>query len=106
MFGRRVTLFKLYGFAVRVDASWLILAVLISWTLAVAWFPLQYKGLSGEQYWWMGIASALGLFGSIVVHEFSHSLVARRQGLAMKGHHSLHLRRRRRDERRARQRPH
>jgi len=85
LFGRRFTLFKLYGFAVRADASWLLLAVLISWTLAVAWFPLQYKGMSGEQYWLMGIASALGLFASIVAHEFSHSLVARRQGLPMKG---------------------
>ena len=85
MFGRRFTLFKLYGFAVRADASWLLLAVLISWTLAVAWFPLQYKGMSGEQYWLMGIASALGLFASIVAHEFAHSLVARRQGLPMKG---------------------
>jgi Zn-dependent protease/predicted transcriptional regulator len=85
MFGRRVTLFKLFGFAVRVDASWLILAVLISWTLAVAYFPSQYKGLSSWDYWWMGIASALGLFASIVVHEFSHSLVARSHGLPMKG---------------------
>jgi Zn-dependent protease len=33
----------------------------------------------------MGIVGALGLFTSIVVHEFSHSLVARRFGLPMKG---------------------
>jgi Zn-dependent protease len=33
----------------------------------------------------MGIASAFGLFFSIVLHEFSHSWVARRQGLPMKG---------------------
>jgi len=85
MFRRRVTIFKLFGFAVRVDASWLILAVLISWTLAVAYFPSQYKGLSTGQYWWMGIASAVGLFASIIIHEFSHSLVARRHGLPMKG---------------------
>jgi Zn-dependent protease len=85
MFGRRVTLFKLLGFEVRVDASWLIIAVLITWSLATQYYPSQYKGLSGEQYWWMGIASALGLFASIVVHEFSHSLVARRRGLPMKG---------------------
>jgi Zn-dependent protease/predicted transcriptional regulator len=85
MFGRRVTLFKLLGFEVRVDASWLVLAVLISWTLAVAYFPSQFKGLPRGDYWWMGIASAVGLFISIVVHEFSHSLVARRHGLPMKG---------------------
>jgi Zn-dependent protease/predicted transcriptional regulator len=85
MFGRRVTLFKLFGFAVRVDASWLVVAVLIAWTLGVSYFPSHYKGLSSSLYWWMGIVSALGLFASIVVHEFSHSLVARRHGLPMKG---------------------
>jgi len=85
MFGRRVTLFKLLGFEVRVDASWLIIAVLITWSLATQHYPSQYKGRPGEEYWWMGIASALGLFASIVVHEFSHSLVARHRGLPMKG---------------------
>src|ERR1700730_14906223 len=33
----------------------------------------------------MAIAAALGLFGSIVVHEFAHSIVARRNGMPMKG---------------------
>lgn len=85
MFDRRVTLFRLFGFEVRVDASWLILAILISWTLAKSYFPWQYKGLTGGDYWGMGIVSALALFACIVAHEFSHSLVARRQGLPMKG---------------------
>jgi Zn-dependent protease/predicted transcriptional regulator len=85
MFGRRITLFKLFGFAVRVDASWLIIAVLITWSLAVGYFPQKYPGLAAPDYWWMGVASALGLFASIVVHEFAHSLVARRYGLPMKG---------------------
>ena len=84
MFGRRVTLFRLFGFEVRLDASWLIIAALLVWTL-VEYFPSRYQGLSAEESWWMAIASTLGLFASIVVHEFSHSLVARRHGLAMKG---------------------
>ena len=85
MFGRRITLFKMLGFEVRVDASWLIIAVLIVWSLAVGVFPNQLPGLSAAAYWWMGIFGALGLFGSIVLHEFSHSVVARRNGLPMKG---------------------
>jgi Zn-dependent protease/predicted transcriptional regulator len=85
MFGKGITLFKLFGFEVRVDASWLLLALLITWSLAVGYFPYRYAGLPGADYWWMGILSALGLFGSIVVHELSHSLVARRYNLAMKG---------------------
>jgi Zn-dependent protease/predicted transcriptional regulator len=85
MFGRRITLFKLLGFEVRVDASWLILAILIVWTLAFGYFPFAFRGFSAATYWWMAVISAAGLFASIVVHEFSHSLVARHYGLPMKG---------------------
>src|SRR5437016_1089660 len=85
MFSHRITLFKLFGFPVRLDASWLIIAVLVTWSLAVGLFPAQYPGFTGAEYWWMAIASALGLFGSIIVHEFAHSLVARQYGLPMNG---------------------
>lgn len=85
MFGKRMTLFKLFGFAVHVDLSWIVIAVLVTWSLAAGLFPFQYRGLSPETYWIMGLAGALGLFGSIVFHEMSHSLVARRFGIPMKG---------------------
>lgn len=85
MFGKRVTLFKLFGFEVRIDASWLIIAALMLWSLAVGVFPFWYPGLSRGTYWWMGAAGAVGLFGSIIVHELFHSLVARRFGLPMRG---------------------
>jgi Zn-dependent protease len=85
MFGRRITLFKLLGFEVRVDASWLIIAALVTWTLAAGVFPRYYPGLPGAHYFWMGIAGAVLLFGSIVAHELCHSLAARRYGIPMKG---------------------
>ncbi|MFP4164406.1 MAG: site-2 protease family protein [Chitinispirillaceae bacterium] len=85
MFGRRIRLFKLLGFEVNIDLSWIIIAVLIVWSLAQGVFPLYYEGLASEVYWAMGILGAIGLFVSIIVHEFCHSLVARRYGLPMKG---------------------
>ena len=85
MFGRRITLFKLFGFEIRLDASWIVIAALVTWSLAVAIFPNQYRGLSLASYWWMGIVGALGLFGSIVLHELSHSLVASHYNLPMRG---------------------
>jgi Zn-dependent protease len=85
MFGKRITIFKLFGFEVRVDLSWLVIAVLVTWTLSKGLFPHYYEGLSRTAYWWMGVAGALGLFISIIFHEFCHSLVARRYGLPMKG---------------------
>jgi Zn-dependent protease len=85
MFGKRLTLFKLFGFEVRIDISWLIIALLITWTLAKGSFPHYYSGFQPSTYWLMGILGALGLFFSIVFHELSHSLVARRFGLQIKG---------------------
>ncbi len=85
MFGRGIKLFTLFGFEVKIDASWLIIALLITFTLALGVFPSLYKGLSVGTYWWMGIAGAIGLFASIIFHEFFHSIVARKYGLQMKG---------------------
>jgi len=85
MFGKRINLFKLLGFQVRIDFSWIIIAVLIAWSLSTGLFPFQFEGLSTQTYWIMGIVGAIGLFLSIIIHEFSHSLVARKYGMPMKG---------------------
>ena len=85
MFGKRINLFKLLGFQVRIDLSWIIIAALIIWSLSTGLFPLYFRGLSTQTYWIMGVIGAIGLFLSIIVHEFSHSLVARKYGIPMKG---------------------
>jgi Zn-dependent protease/CBS domain-containing protein len=85
MFGKRVTLFKLLGFEIRLDMSWIFIAVLITWTLAGGYFPYRNPGLAPLTYWLMGAVGALGLFVSIILHELSHSLVARSYGMPMKG---------------------
>lgn len=85
MFLHRIRIFTLAGFTVWIDASWLIFAALIIWTLAAGIFPAQAPNLPPAAYWWMGIAGAIGLFFSIVIHELSHSLVARRFLLPING---------------------
>jgi Zn-dependent protease/CBS domain-containing protein len=85
MFGKRISLFKLFGFEVSIDLSWVVLAFLIAWSLSVGLFPVRYEGLSPQTYLIMGIVGATGLFFSIIFHEMSHSLVARRYGMAIQG---------------------
>jgi len=85
MFLHRVRLFTLAGFTVWVDASWLIFAALITWTLADGVFPSLIPMLPVATYWWMGVAGAIGLFFSIVFHELSHSLVARHYAMPITG---------------------
>lgn len=78
-------LFSLSGFEVKLDLSWLLLALLITWSLGAGVFPVEYPDLPRRVYAWMGIACAIGVFFSIVFHEFSHSVVARQFGLPIKG---------------------
>ncbi len=85
MFGKRLALFELFGFKVHVDISWALLAVLVTWSLAVGYFPSRYEGLTQAAYWWMGFVGLLGLAFSIVFHELSHSLVARHFQIPIKG---------------------
>jgi Zn-dependent protease/CBS domain-containing protein len=85
MFRRKRKLFNLMGFEVSLDPSWVILAILVAWSLSTGFFPFHYEDLTVRTYWIMGILGAVGLFLSIVAHEFCHSLVARRSGLPMKG---------------------
>jgi Zn-dependent protease len=69
MFGKGVKPVKLLGFEVKIDFRWLILALLITWSLARGLFPNHYAGLSITAYWVMGIAGTLGFFVSVVLHE-------------------------------------
>ena len=82
---RGYRLVEIAGFEVRLDPSWLFLALLIAWTLAAGVFPGRYPDLAHSTYWAMGIACAVGILFSIVFHELSHSLVARHYGLPMRG---------------------
>jgi Zn-dependent protease/predicted transcriptional regulator len=85
MFEKRIRLFNLLGFEIKLDASWIILALLISWSLAHGYFPYHYPGMIPKNYWLMGIAGALGLFISIILHELSHAIIARKFGIPIKG---------------------
>lgn len=85
MFGRRKRLFALFGFPVQLDPSWLILLILVVWNLSSGYFPGHYTNLPVSAYWLMGIVGAFGLFLSIILHELSHSWVARHFGLPIGG---------------------
>lgn len=85
MFGGSVTLFRVLGFPVRVNASWLALALLVTWSLAVGYFPHVLPGRDGPQYLALGVLGMLGLIASLLLHELSHAAVARRLGLRIAG---------------------
>jgi Zn-dependent protease len=73
-------LFRLAGIQVRVDPSWFLIFLLIWWSLSAGYFPRAHPETSAAQSWAAGLLAALLFFLSLLLHELSHSLVARRAG--------------------------
>jgi hypothetical protein len=56
------------GFEVKIDLSWIFIALLLTWSLAQGYFPAAYPRLPQAAYWLMGAADALSLFVLIILH--------------------------------------
>jgi Zn-dependent protease/CBS domain-containing protein len=87
MFPYGINLFRAFGIPIRLDWSWFIIALLITWSLATGFFPASppLQELGEGTFWLMGVAGALGLFASIVLHELGHAVVAQRRGMGIRG---------------------
>lgn len=75
---------KIFGIDIYIHISWVIIIVLLTWSLAVGWFPVLYHGFSAITYWILGFIAAVLLFVSVLLHELAHSVVARARGLPVK----------------------
>ena len=66
--------------------NWSVLAifVLVTWELADLILPNYHPDQASAIYWTLGIVTALLFFVSLLVHELSHALVARRNGIAVR----------------------
>lgn len=73
------------GIEIRIDVSWFILLFLILWTFTGLVFPALIPGRSIATYIGMGVAATLLFFASLLAHELSHSVVARRKGVPVEG---------------------
>ncbi|MFC2157701.1 site-2 protease family protein [Acidobacteriota bacterium] len=75
---------RIAGIDIAVDPSWFIIFVLFTWSLASSYFPVRFPNLAGTIVWPLSILTSLLVFGSVLVHELAHSLVAIKQGDTVK----------------------
>lgn len=81
--GKGIKVGKLFGIKIRVDWSWLLIFLLVTWNISTA-FGNLHEDWSAALRWGMGILSAVLFFASVLAHEMAHSLVARAQGVPVR----------------------
>jgi len=81
--GGSITLFHIRGIRVSVDWSWFIVLFLV--ILYMTNFFEKLLGEGGTTPFLFGVLSAVGFFGSILLHEFGHAVAAMRNGIGISG---------------------
>lgn len=79
--GGSITLFHFRGIKVTVDWSWFIVLFLV-----IIFMTNQFEDLLGESGsgpFLLALLAAIGFFGSILLHEFGHAVVAMRNGIGI-----------------------
>ena len=81
--GGSITLFHVRGIRIAVDWSWFVVLFLV-----IVWLSDFYSDILGNPGSDLGpyalaVASAIGFFGSILLHELGHALVALREGVGI-----------------------
>ncbi len=74
---------SLAGIAIEINSSWLIIFGIFLASLGSGHFPQHFPQAPAWQHWAAALAATLLLFFSVLIHEISHSLVARTYGLGV-----------------------
>lgn len=80
MFRSPIKLFKVFGIEIRLDYSWFIIFALFAYFFGFYYFPAYLPEINKGLLALITIVTVLVFFMSVLIHEMSHSLVARRRG--------------------------
>jgi Zn-dependent protease len=81
--GNSIQLGRIFGIRIGVDVSWFFVLFLLIWTLS-SYYQDLFPGEDGKAFT-LAVISALVFFGSILLHELGHAVVAIRNGIPILG---------------------
>src|SRR5882724_4021568 len=79
----QIKLFRIFGIQIGLHYSWLLIAVLIVFSLA-GQFTATNPQWGANVIWGVSILTALLFFATIVIHELSHAAIAKARGLPVR----------------------
>lgn len=81
MFRHAIPIGRIFSISIDLDYSWFLVVGLLTWIMAVSYYPSEFKNWSVSEYWVMGAITAVMLFVSVLIHELGHSVVAKHYGI-------------------------
>lgn len=81
--GKSFTLFRIWGIRISADWSWFIVLFLVIFWLSDFYGTLLGQSNSSTEPYLLAVLSAIGFFGSILLHELGHAWVALRNGIGI-----------------------
>ncbi len=82
--GNGIRIGRIFGVQIALHPSWFVIAVIVTYLMAAGQLPATYPGWSEGVYWAVGAVISLLFFASVLAHELSHALVARRFGMRVR----------------------
>src|SRR5229473_665229 len=79
----QIKLFRIFGIQIGLNYSWLLIAVLVVFSLAGR-FAATDREWGANVIWGLAILTTLLFFAAIVIHELSHAAVAKARGLPVR----------------------
>jgi Zn-dependent protease/predicted transcriptional regulator len=80
MFGTSWRVGRIAGIEVRVDSSWVVIALLITYSMYLQ-VSRVYQDISAGEAVAVGTLATVLFFGSVLVHELAHALVSHARGI-------------------------
>ncbi len=72
---------KIKGIEIRLHFSWVLIYLLVVLSLRLEYFENYSQSIGSRDLWLLSVITALCFFSCLLLHELSHSLVARRHGI-------------------------
>src|SRR5580765_4998257 len=82
--GQSIRIGRIFGVQIGLHPSWFVIALIVTYLVAAGQLPVAYPNWDPALYWIVGALIALLFFWSVLAHELSPALVARRFVLKVK----------------------
>lgn len=84
MFGNSWRIGRIFGVEVRIDPSWVVIALLVTYSLYLQ-FSGDFHRLTAAAAVTLSVVFALLFFASVLTHEMAHAIASKRRGIAVRG---------------------